>query len=328
MSIYGITVPVLFKSGNPVYKGSLTPNSYYLCYYDQGNTKLYILNADIPNSNPNILDNWYFLDPINQRGKTEYTAENNYSIDRWQVRAGTNADKLTLSNDGVTLTRVNNNAAYFHQRLDGIKDLVGKEIIFSILYKSDCVCRLFISGAEAHIQTIPASSNWTIGYMTYTPTEADANAQVFGACIQIHNTESPSGGSITVQAAKLELGTIQTLVKQDANGNWILIDGKPNIEVELAKCQRYFIQGPFYAPIIKTYNGGNQRVFLSLPVTMRKFPTLGGTPILNYIDNTGISINPDTLQVYSFNKNGIIIISTSSKELTAIDGEYWLSADL
>ena len=27
-------------------------------------------------SNPNLLDNWYFVDPINQRGQMEYTAFN------------------------------------------------------------------------------------------------------------------------------------------------------------------------------------------------------------------------------------------------------------
>ena len=33
-------------------------------------------------SNPNLLDNWYFADPINQRGQTEYTGAV-YTIDRW-----------------------------------------------------------------------------------------------------------------------------------------------------------------------------------------------------------------------------------------------------
>lgn len=33
-------------------------------------------------SNPNLFDNWYFKDPINQQGKTEYLVEWSYGIDR------------------------------------------------------------------------------------------------------------------------------------------------------------------------------------------------------------------------------------------------------
>lgn len=32
-------------------------------------------------SNPNLLDNWYFPDPINQRGQTEYTTAFAYCIE-------------------------------------------------------------------------------------------------------------------------------------------------------------------------------------------------------------------------------------------------------
>lgn len=32
-------------------------------------------------SNPNLLDNWYFADPINQRGQKEY-GDNQYAIDK------------------------------------------------------------------------------------------------------------------------------------------------------------------------------------------------------------------------------------------------------
>lgn len=39
---------------------------------------------------PNLLDNWDFRNPINQRGLTNYTADaNRYSIDRWKLTSGT-----------------------------------------------------------------------------------------------------------------------------------------------------------------------------------------------------------------------------------------------
>ena len=42
--------------------------------------------VSLPNiCNPNLLDNWYFANPVNQRGQTEYPASNGvtYTIDRW-----------------------------------------------------------------------------------------------------------------------------------------------------------------------------------------------------------------------------------------------------
>lgn len=45
----------------------------------------------------------------------------------------------------------------------------------------------------------------------------------------------------TLVAAKLEIGAQQTLARKDADGNWILNDPPPNKALELAKCQRYFL---------------------------------------------------------------------------------------
>lgn len=52
-------------------------------------------------ANPNLLDNWYFKYPINQRGKTTYdtSRESAYTIDRWwAIFAG-----VTVSSDGIVL---------------------------------------------------------------------------------------------------------------------------------------------------------------------------------------------------------------------------------
>ena len=37
-------------------------------------------------SNPNLLDNWYFGNPVNQKGQTSYTGAG-YTIDRWALSA-------------------------------------------------------------------------------------------------------------------------------------------------------------------------------------------------------------------------------------------------
>ena len=43
-----------------------------------------------------------------------------------------------------------------------------------------------------------------------------------------------------LKAVKLELGPVQTLAHQDADGNWVLNDPPPNKALELLKCQRYY----------------------------------------------------------------------------------------
>ncbi len=48
-------------------------------------------------SNPNLLDNWYFADPINQRGQMEYS-DTGYTIDRWRTISDI---KFSATNGGL-----------------------------------------------------------------------------------------------------------------------------------------------------------------------------------------------------------------------------------
>ena len=51
-------------------------------------------------SNRNLLDNWYFADPINQRGQTEYN-QAGYTIDRWKLPV---AHSVKLVSNGLKIT--------------------------------------------------------------------------------------------------------------------------------------------------------------------------------------------------------------------------------
>lgn len=101
------------------------PDGWALCDGENGTpdlTKMFVLTVDDENgtisnytlcyimkltevtsiSNPNILDNWWFVKPINQYGETSYTSSmriNGYTIDRWKLLDGT----LTVEEDGVVL---------------------------------------------------------------------------------------------------------------------------------------------------------------------------------------------------------------------------------
>ena len=50
-------------------------------------------------SNPNLLDNWYFTDPINQRGVSGTISDTGYFIDRWKLTDGS----VEISSGGLLL---------------------------------------------------------------------------------------------------------------------------------------------------------------------------------------------------------------------------------
>lgn len=160
-------------------------------------------------SNPNLLDNWYFPSPVNQRGQTSYTGEG-YTIDRWET-TGT----VVINNGYITAS------GNFIQKLPNGSALFGRTITASI-FKNDTL----ITG------TVTLSDN-------YSEWEATT---IFDGCVIQYRADNVfaiifSGGNL--KAVKLELGGQQTLAHQDANGNWVLNE-IPDYGEQLRRCQRYF----------------------------------------------------------------------------------------
>ncbi|WP_034972045.1 hypothetical protein, partial [Agathobaculum desmolans] len=78
-------------------------------------------------TNPNLLDNWYFGNPVNQRAASEYSGSWSYCIDRW-VAEGI----ITVGKEGVSASsRDASNPAYFLQRFEHFPD--GRQVTFSLL---------------------------------------------------------------------------------------------------------------------------------------------------------------------------------------------------
>lgn len=118
MSIYG--TPVTASKNNTYFPGeniSITNNKI--------STKAFPCN-------PNLLNNWYFPNPVNQRGQTAYVGTG-YGIDRWYTTGATLT--VTPTADGIKLTK---NAASANpgwvQTLE-YDDIVGQTVTISMLYK-------------------------------------------------------------------------------------------------------------------------------------------------------------------------------------------------
>lgn len=217
-------------------------------------------------SNKNLLDNWYFADPINQRGQTVYTG-GAYSIDRWKIwSAGTT---LQITDDGILLTNTNPNDDWIIQPIE-IGSL--KPGIYTLSCFSENGVRLiqFNAANGGNILYHDSTSDGMLSYGTFSVSSSNlANNHRVGILTK--------EGSALI-AAKLELGPIQTLAHQDASGNWVLNDPPPNKASELAKCQRYqpFVGYPSnqYSPCgFAVVMSVRQCIgVISLPVSIEKRP--------------------------------------------------------
>ena len=221
-------------------------------------------------SNPNLLDNWSFADPINQRGQTEY-AEAGYTIDRWINMRGPNLSKVTVSEDGLKLEDVGGAATniIFDQKseLHNSGAIQGKTVTYSVFVKeiSGTIC---MQGGGKTISITEA------GLYTFTTVYDNVNDYIF----RFYN--NTAGASAIIIAAKVELGSQQTLARQE-NGVWVLNDPPPNRQQELAKCQRYQLElvsdydslygvvGNGFAPSDSSAN-----ILIPIPVSMRNMPAI------------------------------------------------------
>ena len=204
----------------------------------------------VPASNPNLLDNWYFMDPINQRGKTEYTQliNHKYGPDRWfsSTEWGSIEANIKLLSSGFQITSVPN-TAYPHahgileQQIDDVDQYIGKLMTVSALVTSveasdtgtyPYLCAVQRTGFSYH-DVNPISAPGLIS-LTFTVNE---NIGGIGIRVTCGTTKS---SVLTVAAIKLELGNRQTLAHHDSTGNWVLNGPPPDKGLELLKCQRYY----------------------------------------------------------------------------------------
>lgn len=295
--------------------------------------------------NPNLLDNWYFGNPVNQRGgyvvppgttfygdsslsnplgatpsglyQTVISKTSTYAhykgtdgvdyycaasdavrgytgagcgIDRWK----SNGASVLISSDGVTIT---GDSVGFRQILNDYKLLSRKTVTLSFLAKeiNGLLVMSLISGS---FRQDFAQDGLFISQTIALP-ELTAPLE----CWVYHNGE----GTSTLKAAKLELGSQQTLAHQDADGNWVLNE-IPDYGEQLARCQRYRVEYGRYAQWgVVDIQPDYIDFSIYLPVTMRAFPSIEGASNLSVNGYSGFAF-----QVAAFNGNNLRIRATKS----------------
>ena len=272
--------------------------------------------------NKNLLDNWYFVGggsqqgggqfPINQRGETEYTTPG-YTVDRWKMNvAGTT---LQIKNgEGLSLTADANGD--FSQPFEQNQVLVPGEVYtLSVLVKE-------ISGQAAMtVYGCPTVLPLKVGINSLT---FSANEYSYLAVIPVYSL----AGSITIIAAKLELGSQQTLAHKEGD-KWVLND-VPDYATELEKCQRYYISNIPNARCFVYGIDNLARAIFPTPVPMRINPTIPMPEFRASNDNALY----DVTRIYTTValSSGIFVVVELSQPCPdgylSFPGGGWFSADI
>ncbi len=230
-------------------------------------TALYNLGAG---TGRNLLDNWYFADPVNQRRLTEYGR--GYTIDRWFWGSDSDESKVMIGAGGISL-RSAENSGYnnLEQRIPKSRFISGVYTLSFLVSNPGETKQVYIFGVD----TVWDPQGALCSITAYV----DCNA--LPDIVTIGLQKSISATPLTVIAAKLELGSQQTLAHRDASGNWVLNDPPPNKALELAKCQRYqvvFCNQSLGLGYLSEINASDDmrvvRIPVQLPVPLRNSPTI------------------------------------------------------
>lgn len=247
--------------------------------------------VSLPNiCNPNLLDNWYFGNPVNQRGQTSYAGTNTYTIDRWMTD-----DTVTVIDGGVKVKQ-NGYYAVFYQYLEDslVNAIAGKVVTYSALTTDGLM--------TATTQLPPSiSSDWNTDDAVQGNFTLDTVISGAGK-IYIRFGSGVDGAETIIKAVKLELGSQQTLAHQE-NGVWVLNE-IPDYGEQLRKCQRYCVAFNKYDSFFPV---DNNDFVVELPGPMRATQT-----IINPQNIVNANVTNPTVAWYNIGSNQLRLRSTAS----------------
>ena len=212
-------------------------------------------------SNPNLLDNWYFGNPVNQRGKTEYTRDG-YTVDRWAL-VSTGAGSFILHGSDNYSADVKGT---FYQRSENERFIVGAKYTLSVLQGMITSPTLYHDTFD-----LTASNGWKSRF--------NVNGGTFGFYYgkNTSDIQFDLDDTKTLIAVKLELGPTQTLAHREGD-KWILNE-VPDYGEQLRRCLRhdYIIGSNTDACPICTgtaYSSDSVIAVVDLPEVMRSNPAV------------------------------------------------------
>lgn len=270
-------------------------------------------------TNPNLLDNWYFGRPVNQRGKTEYTAAG-YTVDRWKNTSDAGAVMIA---DGKVVLQTTAAYAGITQTIEKTNNFRKKTVTLSVLCEGTLngTYQAVIWYGNEYRQVLIKNQISSVSF-----TLPDNNEDIL-VCVQ-SNTAASS--PISILAIKLELGSTQTLAHQDSSGNWILNE-IPDFGEQLRRCQRYAVDDNYHTTVGQlNYDGDTYYISVQLPCVMRTIPVI----TLKEISAIGWGVLPiSNAEITWRGANGFFVAIKDLSSMNNFIGKacrvtYFASADL
>lgn len=235
-----------------------------------------VISTQAAPCNPNLLRNWYFPRPVNQRDVSGTISTAGYFLDGWKLVSGA----VTIGTDGITLNGT------MTQVLE-----------------------------HAPAGTVTASVLTPEGVGKVVPVY-DSTAKTF--------TITAAGKKLL--AAKLELGSVQTLAHQDSSGAWVFNE-IPDYAEQLRRCQRYLYVQKANTRVNASgvLTTGKTTIFfgVTVPVPMRALPALLVAPSVVQVRTTaGGNVDPvvSSVSVYAQSSFDAMITLRAATETFNADG--------
>nr|DAM99667.1 MAG TPA: hypothetical protein [Caudoviricetes sp.] len=373
MDSNGVSGTVQFYGGPP------EVNELYRIFVPSNNmSRAFVIVPPQFTVNPNLLDNWYFGRPVDQRGGyvvyaganlysdascttiagqvaggpyaaraisaicVSFTSNatyyckigdtgvvrgymsNGYAVDRWRIGDGANGTML-LTGSGLKLTRTDG-VMYLDQRIPKTQIPEGSALTYSVLTTSGLFSISFVIKNDTyHEQNV--GGGISLGW-NYTPAEL----------VDFTLVNNTVNSDVTILAAKLELGSPQTLAHLE-NGNWVLNE-IPDYGEQLRRCQRYcrVYRAGEYLPCIAFALEDGWYCIAMLPYELRALPStnigsnisvtlepvLGGQGVDTILENYG-TLNG--VQILKFSKAGQAFKSSNYFRVK-LNADFILTADL
>jgi len=267
-----------------LYEGIYTAET--LPPYVPKDKKVEMINCGVPLQPVNLLDNSDFRNPVHQRGQTQYTGLNTYTIDRWYV--GGNNNKVTVGNGIVkSETTVGSSYATIAQKVANCTQYAGKTLTFAACVRSNVTPRIYVYNGNTGIKAVEGvSGDYQVLVCTFT---VPANISDGALIVMLQSKSTTVGDYVEVQWAALYEGayTADTLPAYQPKG----------YAAELMECMRYYIRYTTDTDSMFLPGGSNHNTFyatLHLPVPMRiDSPTVkyNNVNLYAYISGSAITIN-------------------------------------
>lgn len=252
-------------------------------------------------SNKNLLINWDFRNPVNQRNQTTYTG-NEYTIDMWKLN-GT----VTINNGYISASTTGQYDAIF-TTIENYKFLQNKNVTLTAKVKGvsgkNVRIALLIDNVSVLTKDFVLTGDWQYIQLTTQLTTISTSLQWM-----LYPGFQSGGGSCDIETTKFELGSISTLAN----------DPPANYGEQLALCQRYYVR---YAPTSVTWLGTGEaisttsaRFILYLPQSLRIKPVVEFSDCTIIYEGAG-AINVTGISVLAQQSNIITIDCTLESAVT------------